>query len=111
MAHVAVPEGVQGRAGLVAYKRSTGEKLLALANEVLRGPSPLTPAERELIAAFVSEGNDCSFCSQTHQAVASQLLDDGLAATTPTDDATYAFIGSLLGEQGYHGQLAGPSPD
>jgi alkylhydroperoxidase family enzyme len=32
---------------------------------------------------------------------------DGLAATTPTDDAVYAFIGSMLGEQGYHGQLAG----
>ena len=34
---------------------------------------------------------------------------DGLAATTPTDEATYTFIGSLHAEQGYHGQLAGGS--
>jgi uncharacterized peroxidase-related enzyme len=181
MPHVAAPEGVPGIAGLVAFKRSTGDKLLAFADELLRGASPLTPAERELIAAFVSSRNECDFCSRTHQAVASHLLDDGgvaacavvedprrapvgdkmrallqiaakvqrsgkdvtgediesaraagavdeeihdavlvastfcmlnryvdgLAATTPTDDATYAFIGSLLAEQGYHGQLAG----
>ena len=184
MPHIAAPEGVPGLAGLVAFKRSTGDALLAFANELLRGPSPLSPAERELIAAFVSSRNDCYFCSHTHQAVASHLLGDdgaaacaviedpasapvsdkmrallqlaakvqrsgkevtesaidaartagatdedihdavlvasafcmfnryvdGLAATTPTDDAVYTFIGALLGEQGYHGQLAGGSP-
>jgi uncharacterized peroxidase-related enzyme len=183
MPHIAAPAGIPGLASLIAFKPSTGEKLLAFANELLRGPSPLTPAERELIAAFVSSRNDCSFCSQAHQAVASHLLDDGgvaacavvedpasapvsdkmrallqiaakvqrsgnevteadiesaraagatdedihdavlvastfcmvnryvdgLAATTPTDEATYTFIGSLLAQQGYHAQLAGGS--
>ena len=35
---------------------------------------------------------------------------DGLGATTPTDDAMYAFIGALLAEKGYHGQLADGGP-
>ncbi len=183
MPHVAAPQQVPGLASLVAFKRSTGERLLAFADELLRGASPLTPAERELIAAFVSSRNDCYFCSHAHQAVASHLLGDGgdtacaviedpasapvsekmrallqiaakvqrsgkevleadiesaraagatdedihdavlvaatfcmlnrsvdgLAATTPTDDAIYTFIGSLLAQEGYHGQLAGRS--
>jgi uncharacterized peroxidase-related enzyme len=41
-----------------------------LANVLLRGPSPLTSAERETIAAFVSARNDCRFCHASHRAAA-----------------------------------------
>ena len=37
---------------------------------LLRGPSPLTVAQRELIAAYVSGLNACHFCCGTHTAIA-----------------------------------------
>ena len=101
MPHIAAPEGVPGIAGLVAFKPAVGAKLLAFGNELLRGPSPLTPAERELIAAFVSSRNDCTFCSRTHQAVATHLLDDGGSTvcaliddleTAPVDDKLRSLL-------------------
>ncbi len=36
----------------------------------MRGPSPLTQAQRELIAAYVSGLNACAYCHTTHVAVA-----------------------------------------
>jgi uncharacterized peroxidase-related enzyme len=41
-----------------------------LAEILLRGPSTLTSAERETIAAFVSFLNDCNFCQASHRAAA-----------------------------------------
>jgi uncharacterized peroxidase-related enzyme len=41
-----------------------------LAEILLRGPSPLSPGERELIATYVSSRNDCFFCQTIHGAVA-----------------------------------------
>ena len=38
--------------------------------ELLHGPSPLTPGERELIAGFVSGLNACEFCHGSHTAAA-----------------------------------------
>lgn len=37
---------------------------------VLRGPSPLTVAERELIAAYVSGLNACNYCHGAHRIMA-----------------------------------------
>ena len=37
---------------------------------VLRGESPLTVAERELIAAYVSGNNSCQFCHGAHRMIA-----------------------------------------
>lgn len=37
---------------------------------VMRGPSPFTPGERELIAGFVSGVNACAYCHGSHTAVA-----------------------------------------
>lgn len=37
---------------------------------ILRGPSPLTIAEREMIAAYVSGLNQCNFCHGSHRAFA-----------------------------------------
>ncbi|MCG8504734.1 MAG: peroxidase-related enzyme [Sphingomonadales bacterium] len=43
------------------------EHLLAYHDVILRGPSPLSIAERELIAAQVSGLNRCRFCANAHQ--------------------------------------------
>ncbi len=54
MAHIQVPEGVPGIRSLVMFRPETGKPLYELAQVLLRGESPLSEAERELIAAYVS---------------------------------------------------------
>ena len=70
MAHIKLPEGVPGIVGpMIAYPE-TQVHLSGLAEALLRGPSSLTSAERELIASYVSSGNECRFCTQSHAAAA-----------------------------------------
>ena len=45
---------------------------LTLAEEVLREPSHLSSAERELIAAFTSRLNKCDYCADSHIAFANE---------------------------------------
>ncbi len=47
--------------------------LLQFAHTVLRGPSELTPGEREMIAGYVSTLNGCSYCAGGHKAAAIAL--------------------------------------
>ena len=74
MPHIAVPEGCPGIVGPMKVYPSAARHLNGLAEEILRGPSSLTPAEREIIATFVSSGNDCTFCTNAHAATARHLL-------------------------------------
>ena len=76
MAHVPVAPNAPGIRGLLAGYPDTGRHLSALAEALLRGPSPLTPAEREIIAASVSSRNKCAFCTKSHAATARALLGD-----------------------------------
>ncbi len=51
----------------------TCRPLIEFHEALLRGPSPFTPAERELIAAYVSGLNHCRYCHAIHTATAEQL--------------------------------------
>lgn len=46
---------------LFAFKPDRGEHLSQFTQGVMRGPSPLSPGIRELIAAFTSKRNECAF--------------------------------------------------
>ena len=46
---------------LFAYKPDRTEHLARFTQGVMRGPSPLEPGLRELIAAFTSKRNRCPF--------------------------------------------------
>ncbi len=46
---------------LFAYKPGMTEHLSRFTQELMRGPSPLSPGLRELIAAFTSSRNQCPF--------------------------------------------------
>ena len=46
---------------LFAFKPRATEHLARFTQEVMRGPSPLPPGIRELIAAFTSRRNECPF--------------------------------------------------
>ncbi len=58
----------------MAFRPETAKPLNELAEVLLRGPSTLTPGERELIATYVSSRNDCFFCQTIHGAVAAYYL-------------------------------------
>lgn len=61
MPHIALPEGLPGILGPMAFRPQTAKPLNELAEALLRGPSPLARGERELIAAYVSSLNHCVF--------------------------------------------------
>ncbi len=74
MPHIALPEHVPGIRSLAEYRPDTGQHLYELAQTLLRGESPISEAERELIAAFVSHLNRCTFCYSSHAAAARYLF-------------------------------------
>lgn len=68
-----------GITGLMRYRPETAAPLNALANVLLHAPHPtLSQGERELIAAYVSGLNECTFCSSSHSAFAAAQLDGGM---------------------------------
>jgi uncharacterized peroxidase-related enzyme len=75
MPHIALPEGLPGILGPMAFEPETSKPLNDLAEVLLRRPSPLSQADRELVAAHVSSLNDCTFCHSSHGAVAAYYLD------------------------------------
>ncbi|MEP7142720.1 MAG: carboxymuconolactone decarboxylase family protein [Ferruginibacter sp.] len=76
MAHIKVEEGVPGIRSLVLFRPETGKPLYDLAQVLLRGPSTLSEAERELIAAYTSHRNDCMFCMSSHASAARCLYGE-----------------------------------
>lgn len=46
---------------LFAFLPSATDHLARFTQEIMRGPAPLSPGMRELIAAFTSYRNDCPF--------------------------------------------------
>jgi uncharacterized peroxidase-related enzyme len=76
MPHISVPEELPGILGLLAFKPETAATVSAFTQQLLRGPSSLTPGEREIIAAVVSRRNGCRFCAMAHTAAAEQVTGD-----------------------------------
>ncbi|HUQ66522.1 MAG TPA: peroxidase-related enzyme [Flavitalea sp.] len=70
MAHIEVDKTIAGIRSLFMFRPETGKPLTDLAQVLLRGSSPLSTAERELIAAYVSHLNECSFCMNSHASAA-----------------------------------------
>ena len=59
MAHIKLKnELLPGIAGLLDYRPETAKPLRELAEVLLRGPSPLSSGDRELIASVVSNWNE-----------------------------------------------------
>ena len=77
---------------------------------LLRGPSTLTEAERELIASVVSHGNQCKFCTAAHTAAVDMLLGENTTSemvktnilTAPVSEKmkVLLMIASLTGKSG-----------
>ncbi len=76
MAHIKLTEGLPGIRGPLAFRPDTAKPMGELAEALLRGESTLSPADRELIAAYVSVRNDCTYCHLSHGAIAANYLGD-----------------------------------
>ena len=74
MAYIKVADGLPGIRGLLAFSPDTTKPLCEFAEVLLNSPGTLTPAEREMIAAFVSSENDCQYCHSCHGSTAAQHL-------------------------------------
>lgn len=85
MAHIQLPEGAPGIVGPMLAYPATEKHLNGLAEALLRGPSSLTPEEREVIATYVSCGNECYFCTNVHAAAARYLGKQGEQQTPIID--------------------------
>jgi len=76
MAYIDTKNDQPGILELLAFRPEMGGAMSQLAQTLLRGPSSLTPVERELIAAVTSHENNCFFCHNSHAAAANALADD-----------------------------------
>jgi len=76
MAYIKTEEGVPGIRSLALFRPETGKHLYDLVQVLLRGESPLSEGERELIAAYVSHLNNCMFCRNSHAAAARCLYGE-----------------------------------
>jgi len=72
------------------------DKLRPYAERLMRGPSALTPGERELIAAFVSGANSCRYCYGAHSRVARAFGVDEAVLVTLLDDIEAAPVDNRL---------------
>ena len=79
MPHITLNSDEPGIRGLFQFRPETARPVNELAEVLLRGPSTLTPGERELIAAYVSGLNDCRYCCSSHSAFAAAQLPGGMA--------------------------------
>lgn len=71
---------------LFGFKPNATRHLERFTHEVLRGPSPLSPGFRELIATLTSAHNRCQFCHKSHAAAAAYLLKDEVLVNAVVDD-------------------------
>jgi uncharacterized peroxidase-related enzyme len=71
---VPLKEGLPGIRGPMVFSPETSNPLGELVQVLLTGPHSLTPAEREMIATYVSSQNDCYYCQTCHGSTAAQHL-------------------------------------
>ncbi len=80
MPHISLPEGIPGISSGFAFRPETAKPMRELAHVLLYEPNTLSPAERELIATYVSSQNDCFFCQTSHGAAAAAHLGEKAGA-------------------------------
>ena len=74
---------------LARFNTGTGRPLVEFHEALLRGESPFSIAERELMAAFVSGTNACRYCFGAHSAAARHFgVEPELLAALVTDIGT-----------------------
>jgi uncharacterized peroxidase-related enzyme len=95
---------------LVRYRADFyGKPMGKAVHEAMRGPSPWSVGDRELMAAFISKANDCEFCIKAHVAVSERAYGESTKVsavlanleTAPIEEplrATLRMLGKLARE-------------
>ncbi len=96
MPHIPLESHLPGITGLLEYRKDTGEPIRVLTQILLRGPSTLSEAERELIASVVSHGNECKFCTAAHTAAVDMLLGEPVTAEKVKADIATAPVSQKM---------------
>jgi uncharacterized peroxidase-related enzyme len=96
MPYIPLKENLPGITGLLDYRQDTALPIRELTQILLRGESTLTEGERELIAAVVSYGNECRFCTAAHTAAADLYLQDPSIAATAKSDLAAAPVSQKM---------------
>ena len=95
--YIAVPDGIPGIRSLFATRPEIERALSLLADTLLHAPNTLSRGERELIAAYVSALNACTFCYRSHAAIAScHIGDEGATADAVAADPERAPVWGKL---------------
>jgi AhpD family alkylhydroperoxidase len=82
---------------LVKYRPDFyGQPMSDITQEAMRGYSPWSVADRELMAAFVAKTNQCDFCIKAHSAVADLAYRGEKHVAMLLCDPTLAGIGEPL---------------
>ena len=76
MAHIQLDLSLPGMQSLLAYRPQIADPLLALMTIVMRTDEGLSKGERELIATYMSNLNNCYNCHQIHGEVAQCFFQD-----------------------------------
>ncbi|MEM7441309.1 MAG: peroxidase-related enzyme [Pseudomonadota bacterium] len=88
---------------------STVPALMAYIEAVMRAPGGLDIAERELIAAYVSAGNACTFCYGSHVIYAEAFgVEEGLIEALVADFSSAPLEPRLKALLGYVARLHTP---
>jgi len=96
MPHITLPAGLPGIRGLLAFRPDTAAPINDLVEVLLRGPHTLPPAERELIATYVSAENDCHYCQAFHGAMAAHHLDGDAIVEGVKCDVEHANVSAKM---------------
>ncbi|MDW5266762.1 MULTISPECIES: carboxymuconolactone decarboxylase family protein [Acidobacteriaceae] len=96
MPHISLPEGIPGISSGFAFRPETAKPMRELAHVLLHEPSTLSPAERELIATYVSSQNDCYFCQTSHGAAAAAHLRENASAV---DQVKHDFMHAAVSDK------------
>ena len=88
---------VPDAAKLVFYRPDFyGSRAKEFTHEAMRGPSAWSVGDRELMAAYVSQANECTFCIGAHSATARQAYQDPPKVAAVLTDLESAPIGDGL---------------
>jgi uncharacterized peroxidase-related enzyme len=89
----AAGQQIPGIMHLLAFKPKATDLLNQFTQEVMRGPSPLSPGFRELIVTITSEGNECAYSRDVHAQAAALLFE---AEGRVKKGKGHAFVAGVL---------------
>jgi uncharacterized peroxidase-related enzyme len=82
---------------LIMYRPELfGTPMKKITHEAMRGPSAWSVGDRELMAAIVSQANQCEFCVKAHTAVSARAYGDEAKVTAALEDLETAPLAEPL---------------